>query len=254
MKKVFYVWKPISLTPLQIVNEFKKKNPNYRFEKISYAGRLDPMAEGILILLVGEENKKREKYLRLKKTYDAEIILGVSTDSFDGLGLINSINYSNIDKTKIEKALKKFKGKQSQIYPPFSSKAVNGKSLYWWARNGRLKEINLPKRNIEIYDIALINIENIGTEDLVKRIEINIKKVDGDFRQEDVIKGWYQFKEKNKKNNFTKIKIRVMCSTGTYVRRIASDLGKDLKCGAFAFSIKRINVGNISEKDCLNIL
>ena len=253
MKSVLNVWKPVGMTPLQAVQKFKEKNSEYLYAKMSYAGRLDPMAEGILILLVGEENKKRERYLKLKKTYKSEIILGVSTDSFDGLGIINSINHVSIEKTKIEKALKEFKGKQNQTYPPFSSKTINGKSLYWWVKNEKLKEIELPKRQIEIYSIALISVEKIQVDKLVNILIANIKKVEGDFRQDKVIKGWEEFKKENKNSNLTKVKFETTCSTGTYIRRIASDFGEKLGCGAFAFSIKRTSLGKIMEKDCIDI-
>ncbi|PSO45951.1 MAG: tRNA pseudouridine(55) synthase, partial [Parcubacteria group bacterium QH_9_35_7] len=59
--------KPISLTPLQTIEKFKEQNPKYKDKKMSYAGRLDPMAEGLLLCLVGEENKNREEYQQLEK-------------------------------------------------------------------------------------------------------------------------------------------------------------------------------------------
>ena len=92
---VVVVYKPQGWTPLAAVEEFKKSNPSYSDEKISYAGRLDPMAEGPLLLLVGNENKKRKEYEQLKKSYEAEIVLGISTDSFDALGIIHSTKIGN---------------------------------------------------------------------------------------------------------------------------------------------------------------
>ncbi len=253
MNNTINIWKPVGLTPLQAVNKFKEKNPEYLREKISYAGRLDPMAEGILILLVGEENKNRDKYLALKKTYESEIIIGVSTDSFDSLGLIKKVDSIKIRQDKIINVLNKFIGKQKQIYPPYSSKAVNGKSLYWWARNNKLGEIEMPVRNIEIYLINLINMDEIKGGDLAGRIIKDIKKVDGDFRQYEIIQSWKKFTGENKNNNFMKIKIEVSCSSGTYVRRIASSLGEKLGSGAFAVSIKRTMIGDIKQKDCIII-
>ena len=68
MQSVIPVYKPLGLTPLQAIVKFKKLFPDYANEKISYAGRLDPMAEGLLLLLVGEENKQRNEYEDLSKT------------------------------------------------------------------------------------------------------------------------------------------------------------------------------------------
>ena len=64
------VWKPQGWIPLRAVEEFKKKSPEYKDVKISYAGRLDPMAEGVLLLLVDEENKKRKVYEGFQKVYE----------------------------------------------------------------------------------------------------------------------------------------------------------------------------------------
>ena len=253
MKKVFPVWKPAGWTPLKTILEFKKTKLEFAHKKISYAGRLDPMAEGILLLLVGEENKKRHEYEDLRKAYESEIVLGISTDSFDGLGIIEKIKFEKISKKEIEKYLTDFIGKQKQIYPPYSSKAVNGKSLYWWARNKKLDEIKIPEREIEIYSIDLLDYETIGVSDLVKNIIKKVKLIEGNFRQKEIINNWKKFAIENKNNELVKIKIKVSCSTGTYIRRIAFDLGGKLGSGAFVFSIKRISVGKYTEKDCVKL-
>ena len=71
--------KPISMTPLQAIKVFQKQNPIYKNTKIGYAGRLDPMAQGVLLLLINNENKKFNTYSKLDKEYIAEILLGIST-------------------------------------------------------------------------------------------------------------------------------------------------------------------------------
>ena len=67
--QVISIFKPLGLTSYQAIKLFKQKHPQYADEKISPAGRLDPMAEGILLLLLGEENKKRNEYEKLEKEY-----------------------------------------------------------------------------------------------------------------------------------------------------------------------------------------
>ena len=71
LEKVINIYKPQGWTPLRTIVELKKLNKKYKDATISYAGRLDPMAEGVLLLLVGEENKKRKKYQDLTKVYEA---------------------------------------------------------------------------------------------------------------------------------------------------------------------------------------
>lgn len=251
MNYVKYVWKPIGLTPLEAIEKLRLDHPELYKEKISYAGRLDPMAEGILILLIGEENKNRDKYLGLKKEYESEIIFGISTDSNDGLGLIEKVDYKEIDKNEIEKTLKELVRKQSQKYPVYSSKTVKGKPLFWWARNNKLNEINIPSKKIEIYSIEILEFKNIAATEMVDTIINNIKKVNGDFRQIEIINNWQEFLINNQNKEFQKIKIKISCSSGTYVRQIANELGEKLGTAAFAYSIKRTAIGIIKEKDCL---
>jgi tRNA pseudouridine55 synthase len=248
MRRVIYIWKPLGFSPLKTIEKFKEKYPEYKDEIVSYAGRLDPMAEGILVFLIGEENKKRDSYLNLKKEYESEIILGISTDTFDSLGLITKTENREISKKEIEKKLKSFVGKQRQLYPPYSSKAVGGRPLYWWSRQGRLSEIEIPEREVEIYSIELLSFEEIDVDSLVNKIIENIKNIKGDFRQDKIIKSWEEFDKKYGDEEFVKIKIKVSCSSGTYIRRIADDLG------GFANTIMRTGIGEIRKKDCIEFI
>jgi len=253
MNKIIAVWKSVGITPLEAIEKYKEKYSEYKYETISYAGRLDPMAEGVLILLIGEENRKRKKYLDVNKEYESEIVLGISTDSYDALGLITGKNLKTVSEKEIKNSLFSFLGKQNQIYPPYSSKTVNGKPLYWWAINNRINEVEIPNHNIEIYSIELLRIEKVSVNKLTKRIFKKIEKVNGDFRQKEIIKSWDKLGKENSGKKLTKIKIKVSCSSGTYIRRIAFDLGKKLGIGAFAYSIKRVKIGDVGKYDCLDL-
>ena len=253
MKKIIYVWKPVGFTPLEAINKLKEKHSEYKKQTISYAGRLDPMAEGILVLLIGRENIKRENYLKLDKDYEAEIVLGISTDTYDSLGKIEKVFLKGISKNGIKNQLNKFVGKKEQIYPPYSSKTVKGKPLFWWARNKKINEVDIPFREIEIYSIDLLSVSLVSSENLSKQIVKNIEKLKGDFRQKEIIKDWQNLAKEYEKNEFTKIKIKVSCSSGTYIRRLADDLGQYLRTVSFAYSIKRTKIGHIKQKDCLNL-
>lgn len=249
MKKTVFVNKPIAVTPLEAIEMFKVKFPEYVNEKISYAGRLDPMAEGLLLLLIGEENKSRNKYEDLNKTYEAEVIFGISTDTFDQLGLVGKVELRLFNKKAIEKVINNFIGKQKQYYPPYSSRTVKGKPLYWWAKNNKLSEIQIPRNEIEILSIKLISQNNISGKDLAENIIKNIKKVNGDFRQVEIINSWVEFKNNFSKNKFIHIKIEVKCTKGTYIRRLASDMGVKIDSCGFAYSIKRTKIGKNTLKD-----
>ncbi len=253
MKKVVVVYKNLGKTPLDAVRDFKKTHPKYENVVISYAGRLDPMAEGVLLLLIGGENKKRENYQNLNKEYEAEIVLGITTDTFDALGMINKIVDvgPGVDE-QISGCLGSFIGKNLQKYPPYSSKPVNGKPLYWWAREGKISDIEIPQKEIEIDDIKLVKTTVIAGPDLSKEVVEKINLVEGDFRQKQIIKEWKKFGSEKKDNKFFKFKLVIRCSSGTYVRRFASDIGDKIGCGAFALSIKRTRIGNYSLADSIN--
>lgn len=267
MQSVIPVYKSLGSTPYQAVLEFKKQHPGYQNEKISYAGRLDPMAEGLLLLLVGLENTKRKDYEKLPKTYEFSVLLGVTTDSYDILGIpkvqsrldrdqktqnssaseIQIIKHPDLSDTQsIQSVLNSFLGKRLQVYPPYSSKAVNGKPLYWWARQNRLEEIEIPGKEIEIYSLKLLSEGVIMMQDLRHKIQEHIRKVKGDFRQEEILKAWENFFSLIKSTSLPVINCITSCSSGTYVRGIAHEIGQKLDCEAIALSIKRTNVGGFN--------
>ncbi|MEY2664461.1 MAG: tRNA pseudouridine synthase tRNA pseudouridine55 synthase [Candidatus Parcubacteria bacterium] len=238
---------------------------------MTYAGRLDPMAEGVLLLLVGEECKKKGEYLGLDKEYEVEIVFGISTDTYDMLGLAEAPdgrNGSYMHTAKIEQLMavdfQKYVGKFSQPYPAFSSKTVGGVQLHTLARAGELPDENeMPSKDVEIYSIEVVDektknmdgvkgvAQGISAEKLRERIMSGIELVKGDFRQEEIIKQWdsvfrtvefggSQFKCPN----FRIVRIRVKCSSGTYMRSLAERIGRELGVGGFALSIKRLSVGS----------
>lgn len=252
-KKAIPVIKPLGKTPLWAVEKLKEQYPHLASKKISYAGRLDPMAEGILLLLIGEENKNRKAYENLPKEYKTQIVLGISTDTFDELGMVENINSNIPPEREVVASFEYFIGKQRQLYPPYSSKTVGGKPLFWWARQERLKEIVIPAREIEIKSIVLNSYKTISFEKLHQQIEKNIKKVEGNFRQEEILALWKEVYKKNVSCELTVIELEIVCSAGTYVRRFASDLGKRLNCPAFCLSILRTKIGDFDYRDALRV-
>ena len=111
-KKSIIVYKNLGETPLECLERVRSEQGIADDIPMTYAGRLDPMAEGLLIILIGEECKNKEKYLGLDKTYEFKILVGFSTDTYDLLGMINPdcINSSRLyplsggsDTTKISK-------------------------------------------------------------------------------------------------------------------------------------------------------
>ncbi len=243
MEKILKLNKKMSETPLECIQRWKKENPEYVEEKMTYAGRLDPMAEGELLVLVGEECKKKEEYLGLDKEYEVDILFGFSTDTYDILGLIKNWVDGSLGlvefKGKIEIFLKKLVGKRIQKYPPFSSKTVDGKQLFQIVKDGKLDTKKIPTKEIEIYKTELLKNYYISGRELKGEIMKRILLVKGDFRQEEILNEWNEVLSGQREKKFLISKIRVKCSSGTYMRSIAQELGEFLGIGALALRIKR---------------
>ena len=250
MIKTAYIYKKLGETPLQALEHFRsvkmKSEPSEReaweAAPMTYAGRLDPMAEGILLILIGDECKKKEAYLCLDKEYEIEVVLGINTDTYDALGLVTNGDKkipvrNNVDLTKID--LTKYRRRYIQKYPPYSSKNIHGKPLHSLARAGNLPD-EMPQKEVEIYSIENIGTESISPVMLLERIEKKIDAVSGDFRQDEIKRKWSEVLSFSKTAPlFHLMKIKVTCSSGTYMRSLADQIGKDLGVGAFALSIKR---------------
>lgn len=246
MNKVLNVYKPIGLSPYQLIQRLRKKLPEYENVKIGFAGRLDPLAHGVMLLMIGDETKNRQLYLDLPKEYEFRTLFGLQTDTYDALGYLKSRVIKPAPKD-LEKQIKEFvkekTGKQAQQYPAYSSKTVNGKPLYWWAKNKKLSQIEIPTREIEVYHLELLYIKNIPKEEIEKIIVANINSVNGDFRQVETLKKWGKFFETKKQELFITAGFRIRCSSGTYVRSIINDLGDTLGTGAIALEILRTKAG-----------
>lgn len=257
MKNVINIYKPVGPTPLDIIKKLRQAFPEYEKDKLGYAGRLDPMAQGLLLILAGEENKKRKEFEKLSKTYEFEILFGISTDSYDLLGKI--IEFKNIEQKKdfeikLNQDISGLVGKLKQPYPPYSSARVNGKPLFYWAREEKIKDIKIPEKEIEIYESLLLDVYKLSSKELQKNVEEKIGKVKGEFRQEEILILWKDFFKENPELTFFVAKCRINCSSGTYIRSIANKIGKKFDYPSCAFSITRTAVGNFTIKNSLVIL
>lgn len=244
---ILNLYKKQGETPLERIDRWRSEHPEYKDVKLSYAGRLDPMAEGVLLILVGDdENRNREKYLMLEKQYMFDVLFGVSTDTYDTLGVISRVGEEiSITVEELKKRISEMTGKMQQSYPPFSSRTVKGKPLFEWAREGRLDEISIPTNQIELYKAELVKARTMLRADLKKQITENIGRVNGDFRQKEILELWNDAFKKLP-DEHTIYTIRVSCSSGTYIRSLVNALGGQFGCGAIALSIVRERVGEYS--------
>lgn len=243
MNAVFALYKPLGATPLETTTSWKHAHHVANEISVGYAGRLDPMAEGVLLVLVGHENTKRKQYERLPKIYDVDILLGITTDTYDTLGIVQRINKTTIQQNNLEETLQAFVGTFEQPYPPYSSARVNGKPLFYWAREGKLEEVSIPTKSITIDYITLNSLTEISGERILTEATRRTTLVHGEFRQAETRATWEKTMVPHSQFVFSLLHLTVSCSSGTYMRSIAHELGKKIGTGAIAYRIVRTAVG-----------
>jgi len=182
--------------------------------KIGHTGTLDPLATGVLVLCVGKYTKLCNMITSLKKTYIAEVVLGIKTDTGDITGNILEEKKVLYDVDIINNCLKSFIGEYDQEVPIYSAVKINGKKLYEYARNN--VEVELPKRKVSIYGIEIV----------------------GDIKYTD---------------NRTVFSMKVTVSKGTYIRSLIFDIATKLNTIGTMKNLRRIKQGNFSIEDSIGI-
>ncbi len=254
MRGFFLLHKEIGQTPLDVVNAYKAAHPEYRDVPMAYAGRLDPMASGLLLVLAGEECKRQEKYHGLDKEYEFEVLFGVSSDTADVLGLLTWQNVPQLGEAQLRHAARSLRGTVTLPYPHFSSKTVRGKPLHTWTLEGRLNEIEIPKKISNIFKLTCNGTRTISKEELVQAALSKIdtippvtderKALGADFRRKDVRACWQALAADTTASDTYQI-ARFTCtaSSGTYMRTLAEVIAKELGTIGLAYSIDRTKIG-----------
>lgn len=135
---------------------WKQKKKNIEV-KLGHGGTLDPMATGVLIVGVGKGTKSLPKFLGCTKSYEATILFGAATDTYDTLGkLLNKAPYAHLTREKVEKVLEAFRGKTVQRPPLYSALHVQGKRLYEYAREGKDVPVEIEERPVEVRELEIL--------------------------------------------------------------------------------------------------
>lgn len=201
---ILLIDKPKDKTSFYLVHVLRKITG---VSKIGHAGTLDPLATGVMVMLIGSKyTRKSAEFIKHSKQYETTLLLGKISDTYDIQGEIKEVSSHIPTLDQIENALKQFQGKISQIPPMFSAKKQNGKKLYELARQG----IEVERPPIQV--------------------EVTTKLLSYDYPY---------------------IKLSIDCSSGTYVRSIAHDLGQLLQTGALVYELTRTRSGPFPLNACV---
>lgn len=210
MDGVIVINKQTGCTSHDIVYKVKK----LLNEKVGHTGTLDPMAEGVLPILVGKGTLVSKYLINHDKKYIATLQLGIKTDTADSEGKIieeQPVDIEKLTENYICNVFKTFIGKQEQLPPMYSAIKVHGKKLYEYARKGQ--NVEIQPRQIEIYNMKLL--------------DINIQE--------------------------KQIKFEISCGKGTYIRSVCEDIAQKLDTVGYMLKLKRTQVGKFNIEKSITI-
>ncbi len=213
MEGILPVFKERGLTSHDVVFKLRKI---LHTKKVGHTGTLDPEVNGVLPICVGGATKVSDYIMEMGKAYQATVTIGVSTTTEDQTGDVLETKTVSKDLTadKIDEAILSFVGEIEQIPPMYSSVKVNGRKLYEYARNN--ETVERPKRKVRIYEIE-------------RNSEIRYKDETCSFD------------------------IFIRCGKGTYIRTLATDIGKALGYPAHMSQLTRVESGGFSIDESLTL-
>ncbi|UXV43366.1 tRNA pseudouridine(55) synthase TruB [Staphylococcus simulans] len=213
MEGILPVFKERGLTSHDVVFKLRKI---LHTKKVGHTGTLDPEVNGVLPICVGGATKVSDYIMEMGKAYQATVTVGVSTTTEDQTGEVLETKAVSKDLTadKIDEAILSFVGEIEQIPPMYSSVKVNGRKLYEYARNN--ETVERPKRKVRIYEIE-------------RNSEIRYK------------------------DDTCSFDIFIRCGKGTYIRTLATDIGRALGYSAHMSQLTRVESGGFSIDESLTL-
>ena len=210
MQGIIIINKPQGYTSQDVVSKTKRI---LNVKKAGHTGTLDPLATGVLPVLLGNYTKLSKYLIEHDKTYIAKIKLGEKRSTGDQEGEVvetKTVNPEMLLEDNVKEILKTFLGKQMQTPPIYSAIKVDGKKLYEYARQGI--DVKIMPREIEVYKLELLNI--------------------------------------NKNSN--EVEISVSCSKGTYIRALCEDIAKKMNTVGYMSFLNRIIVDKFTIEDAID--
>lgn len=208
MNGILLIDKPSGWTSFDVVAKVRgivKHETGLKKPKVGHAGTLDPLATGLLVILVGDYCKRASEFSKLDKVYEVVMKLGQASTTGDDEGEKTQISDKKPSEKVVLAAIKRFQGEIMQTPHKFSAMKVNGQRAYKLARAG--KEVVLEPRKVTIHSISDLS---------------------------------YVYPE---------VKFTAKVSSGTYIRSLVEDIGKELGTGAYITALRRTQIGEFDIAD-----
>ena len=152
LEGILLIRKPSGLTSHDVVQVVRRK---FNVRRVGHAGTLDPMAEGLLIVLIGRATKQQQAYQAHEKTYEALLRLGTQTDTADATGTVTRTAPIPIfERQRLVEVLRSCEGDLAHRPPAYSAIKVHGRPAYWWARQHQ--PVLLPERLVRVLELVLV--------------------------------------------------------------------------------------------------
>ena len=184
-----------------------------RAEKAGHTGTLDPLASGVLPLCFGAATKFSQQHLNADKAYETTVRLGRKTSTADAEGEVIAVRPVRCSAGQVVEVLDRFMGPIRQVPPMYSALKKDGKALYAYAREG--ETVEREAREVVIHDLELLDMQ-----------------LQGDAPQ---------------------LRLRVVCSKGTYIRTLGEDIGEALGCGGHLTALRRVQTGPFTAAQCITL-
>ncbi len=168
-ENIILIDKPKGITSFDVIRILRRE---MGIKKMGHGGTLDPLASGLMIIGINDGTKKMEQFLKLDKSYEAEILLGTKTDTGDLEGdVIETREIANIEEDYVAEVINNFHGEFDIAVPKHSAIKKDGKALYEYAREGT--EVEIPVKRMKIYKSEFLGVEETA-EGFIVRVRFDV--------------------------------------------------------------------------------
>ncbi len=254
------VYKPIGPTTHQLAIHAAEIFP----KKLTHTGSLDPMAHGVVTLLIGDDRYRKQQLSPERKSYRFQIVAGIQTDSQDMLGLITAqdLNKHHVEmsddpsiiqlREDIQQALEALPTTFSQQLPRFSARRIDGESYFDKAR--REEQFEPDTERVTLQRASVVGSQLVHLQNIAKKADRYIPEIQGDFRQEEILQQWHELATSHPDSTLPVITVEVTVGKRFYIRALVRDLAKKLGVPLFTFDLERIADGDNTTADCVCLL